>query len=162
MIKKHYSIRKFNQKLDYKNQKYTVTEIVSSHAVCLNIEDIYSVFHIDWLHLTADDCLPSQPQFDDQPAPIHMKNEKKWYVNKIVAGELCCYDCDVMKWFQIKYMGYAVPKWNWVTNMEDTATLEQWMEHIREFQNAHGRLPDSFQHESRPGCAVEQGGIVTG
>ena len=77
MIKKQYSTGKLNWKLDYKNQKYTVTEIISLHTVCFNIEDVHSVFYVNWLCFTADDLLPSQSQFNDQSASIHMKNEKK-------------------------------------------------------------------------------------
>ena len=68
------------------------------------------MFYINWLHFAADDPLPSQSQSDDQSAPIHVKGEKKWYVDEIIAEKLCCHDCDVMKWFQIKYMGYTVSK----------------------------------------------------
>ena len=165
-IEKQYSTGRPNWKLNYKNQKYTVTEVISSHAVHLNIKDVHPVFHVNWLCLTADNPLPSQSQPDDQPAPIHMKGEEEWYVDKIIAEELCHHGCGVMKWFQVKYTDYAVPEWNQAMNMEDTVTLEWWMKHTREFQDAHSRLPDSFQHKSRPGrtlwcCAWEQGGIVT-
>ena len=124
-IGEQYSIRRLNWKFDYKNQKYTVTEVVSLHAVCFNIEDVHSVFHVNWLHFAADDLLFSQPQSDDQSAPIHMENEKEWYINEIVTKKLCCHNYGVTKWFQVKYTGYAVPEWNWVMNMKDTAALEQ-------------------------------------
>ena len=150
-IGKQYSIRKSNQKFNYKNQKYTVTEVVSLHAVHLNIEDVHFIFHVNQLCLTANNPLPSQPQPNDQPAPIYMKSKEEWYVDEIVAEELHHHGCGVMKWFQVKYTGYAVPEWNWVMNMEDTTALEQWMEHMREFQDAHSRLPDSFRRESHPG-----------
>ena len=125
------------------------------------------MFHVNQLHLTANNLLPSQSQFNDQPASIHMEGEKEWYIDKIIAEELCHHDYSVMKWFQVKYTGYAVLEWNQVMNMEDTTMLEQWMKHTREFQNAHSKLPDGFWCEFCPGwtlwcCAVEQGGIVTG
>ena len=125
------------------------------------------MFHVDWLHLTADDPLLSQPQSDDQSALIYVKGEKEWYVDEIVAEKLCCHGCGIMKWFQVKYTGYIVPEWNWVMNMKDTAALKWWMEHMREFWNAHSKLLDSFWCESRPRqtlwhCAAEWGGIVTG
>ena len=46
-IEKQYSTERFNQKLNYKNQKYTVTKVVSSYVVHFNIKDIYSVFYVD-------------------------------------------------------------------------------------------------------------------
>ena len=166
-IGKQYSIKRLSWKLDYKNQKYTVIEVVLLHAVCFNIEGVHFVFYINWLCFAADNPLLSQSQLDNQSVPIHIEGEEKWYVNEIVAEELCCHSCGVMKWFQVKYTGYAVSKWNQAMNMEDTTVLEWWMEHTREFQNAHGRLPDGFWRESRPGrtlwrCAWERGGIVIG
>ena len=107
-IGKQYSIRRPNWKLDYKNQKYTVTEVVSLHAVCLNIEDIHSMFYVNQLHLTANNSLLSQLQSDDQSAPIHIKGKKEWYIDEIIAEKLHHHDCDVTKWFQIKYTDYAV------------------------------------------------------
>ena len=111
-IEKQYSTERPSQKLDYKNQKYTVTEVVSLHAVCFNIENIHFMFHINWLHFAADNSLLSQSQSDDQSASIHVEGEKEWYVDKIIAEELYCHDCGVTKWFQVKYMGYAVSEWN--------------------------------------------------
>ena len=166
-IKKQYSIRKPSWKLNYKNQKYTVTEVVSPHAVHFNIKDIHPIFYVNQLCLTANNPLPSQSQPDDQPAPIHMKGEKEWYINEIIAEKLHCHDHDIMKWFQIKYTNYAIPEWNQVMNMKDTATLKWWMKHTKKFQNAHSRLPDGFQCESHPRQTLwhrawEQGGIVMG
>ena len=76
-MRKQYSTEKFNQKFDYKNQKYAVTEVVSLHAVHLNIEGVHFMFYVDQLHLTTNDPLPSQPQLNNQPAPIQVDGEKK-------------------------------------------------------------------------------------
>ena len=51
--------KQFNQKLNYKNQKYTVTEVISSHAVHFNIKNIHSIFHINQLCLAANNPLPN-------------------------------------------------------------------------------------------------------
>ena len=106
------------------------------------------MFHVDWLRLAADNALPSQPQLNDQPAPIHMNSEEEWYMDKIIAKELHCHGHDITKWLQVKYTGYAVPEWNQASNMKDTATLEQWTEYTKEFQDSHSKLPDGFQHKS--------------
>ena len=109
-IGKQYSIKRPNWKLNYKNQKYTVTEIVSSHAVHLNIENVYFIFYVNWLCFTADNFLLSQSQFDNQSTSIHVKGEKKWYVDEIIAEKLCYHNCNVIKWFQVKYIDYTVLK----------------------------------------------------
>ena len=117
-IGKQYSTRRPSWKLDYKNQKYIVTEVVLLHTVCLNIEGVHPMFYVNWLCLTADDLLPSQPQSDDQLAPIYMEGKEEWYVDEIIAEELRRHGRGVTKWFQVKYTGYAVPEWNRATNME--------------------------------------------
>ena len=53
-----------------------------------------------------------------------MEGKEEWYVDEIVTEELHCHDCGVTKWFQVKYMGYAVSEWNQAMNMEDTAALK--------------------------------------
>ena len=111
-IEKQYSTGRLNQKLNYKNQKYTVMKVISLYTVCFSIEDVYSMFHVDWLCLAADNALSSQPQLNDQSAPIYMNSKKEWYINMIITEEFCCHDYDVIKWFQIKYTDYIVLKWN--------------------------------------------------
>ena len=59
-IEKQYSTERLSWKFNYKNQKYTVTEVISSHAVHFNIEDVHSVFYVNWLHLTVNNPLLSQ------------------------------------------------------------------------------------------------------
>ena len=76
-MRKQYSTGRPNQKLNYKNQKYAVIKVVSSHAVHLNIENVHPMFHIDQLYLAADDPLLSQPQLDDQPAPVQVDSKEK-------------------------------------------------------------------------------------
>ena len=98
IIEKQYNTGRPSQKLDYKNQKYTVMEVISPHTVCLSIEGVHPILHIDWLCLAADDVLPNQPQLDDQPAPIHMDGEEEWYMDEIIAKEFCHHNCDVIKW----------------------------------------------------------------
>ena len=58
-IGKQYSTERPNQKLNYKNQKYTVTEVVLLHAVHFNIKNVHFIFYINQLHFTTDDSLLS-------------------------------------------------------------------------------------------------------
>ena len=53
-----------------------------------------------------------------------MKDKKEWYIDEIIAEKLCCHDYNIMKWFQVKYMSYTVPEWNWAINMKDITVLK--------------------------------------
>ena len=60
-----------NKKLDWKNAKYTVLEVIGTHAVRLNTPPgIHPVFHVDLLRPAATDPFPSQQSDDPQPPAI--------------------------------------------------------------------------------------------
>ena len=60
-----------SKKLDWLNAKYTVTELIGSHACRLDTPlGIHNVFHVMLLKRAGDDSLSSQQQDDTQPAAI--------------------------------------------------------------------------------------------
>ena len=61
-----------NKKLDWKNAKYTVIEVIGSYSYCLDmLPGIYNVFYSKLLYLAATDPLLLQTSDDAQP-PIYV------------------------------------------------------------------------------------------
>ena len=86
---KHFKTQRANKKLDWKNAKYTVIELIGTHSVRLDTPPgPHNVFHIDRLRLAASDPLPSQPQDDIQPEAIIVDGELEWAVDEIMAERL--------------------------------------------------------------------------
>jgi hypothetical protein len=60
-----------SKKLDWQNAKYTVTELVGSHAVCLDTPPgIHNMFHVMLLQRAASNPLPTQITHEPQPPAI--------------------------------------------------------------------------------------------
>jgi hypothetical protein len=75
-----------NKKLDWKNAKYIVLEVISTYAVRLNIPpEIYLVFHINLLQPAATDLFPSQLSDDPQPPAIQVEEEDEYQVEEILS-----------------------------------------------------------------------------
>ncbi|KAI0997918.1 hypothetical protein K3495_g10276 [Podosphaera aphanis] len=59
------------KKLAWVNAEYTVTKVISPHAMELDVPSkIWPRFHVDLLRKTSEDPLPFQIQDDSQPAPL--------------------------------------------------------------------------------------------
>ena len=73
------------KKLDWKNAKYTVLEVISSHSYRLDTPPgIYNVFHASFLKRAAADPFPNQCQDDLQPPVIMVDGEEEWEVERIL------------------------------------------------------------------------------
>ncbi|KAF2193914.1 hypothetical protein K469DRAFT_782227, partial [Zopfia rhizophila CBS 207.26] len=80
------STRRGNKKLDWKNAKYTVENIISLHAIKLNTPPGPNpTFYVDRLQLASNDLLPSQLTDDPQPPPIQVDDHEEHVVQDIVA-----------------------------------------------------------------------------
>ncbi|KAJ5545341.1 hypothetical protein N7461_007645 [Penicillium sp. DV-2018c] len=75
-----------SKKLDWKNAKYEILELVGSHAVRLNTPPgLHTVFHVDLLRLAGNDPLPSQTTDDAQPSAVMVDEEEESTTGKIVG-----------------------------------------------------------------------------
>ena len=85
-LKNYIRFSRVTKKFDWKNTKYIVTKVLSSHAVRLDISDgAYSLFHINLLRSAATDPRPSQVIPDSQPEPIVINGAKEWEIKHVVA-----------------------------------------------------------------------------
>lgn len=119
----HFKTKRPSRKLDWKNLKYTVLEIVGPNAVRLDTPGrIHPVFNINSLRLAASDPLPSQVQDDDKPEPLMTDGEEEYLVEAIVNERLH----RRKKQYLVKWIGYLEPTWEPKENVADTEALQLW------------------------------------
>ena len=124
----HFRTKRPNRKLDWKNLKYTVLELVGPNAVKLNTPGrIHPVFNVNKLRLAATDPLPSQPLDDAEPEPIEIEGEEEYLVEEIVEER----KRRNRKEYLVKWLGYQEPTWEPQENVEDTEALDIWEEKER-------------------------------
>ena len=73
------------KKLDWKNAKYTVLKVISSHNYKLDTPPgIYNVFYASLLKRAAANPFPNQCQGDLRPPVIMVDGEEEWEVERIL------------------------------------------------------------------------------
>src|SRR5271163_2167307 len=114
------------KKLDDKNGKFTVTEIISSHAYRLNTPPgIDNVFHVSLLRPAGTDPLPSQVVTEAQPpAIIADDGEEEFEVEEILQARTRKLGRGSRREVLVKWSGYAKPTWEPLASLEDTAALD--------------------------------------
>ena len=116
-----------SKKLDWKNAKYTITEVVGSHSYRLNTPSgIHNIFHSDLLRTAATDPLDSQAVDDNQPGPVIIEDQEEYEVKKILKERTVRRGRGSQKQYLIEWTGYAEPTWEPASALQDVVALDAY------------------------------------
>ena len=74
-----------NKKLDWKNAKFTIIKLISTHTVWLDTPPgIYPIFHVDLLRPASTDPLLSQVSDNVQPPAVMVDGEEEFTIERIL------------------------------------------------------------------------------
>lgn len=116
------------KKLDWLHHKYTVTKVISSHVVELDVPGaIHPRFHVDLLRRAPQDPAPGQEQDDFQPPPVQNdEGGDEWEVEEILCARTKRRGRGERREALVRWRGYAEPTWEPVAFLEDTVALEEF------------------------------------
>jgi hypothetical protein len=145
-LDKQYSTGRTSKKLDWKNAKYTVLEVIDSHSVKLNTPPgHHPVFHVDRLRLAGSDPLPSQFQEDNQPLPLRVDDHDEYQVEEIMSEQWRRRGRGYKLLYEVKWAGYHQTSFEPAENLSDTAALDRWNAYTKDHRNEQNRLPQGFR-----------------
>jgi Integrase zinc binding domain/Chromo (CHRromatin Organisation MOdifier) domain len=119
---------RLSKKLDAKQAKYTITEVIGSHSYRLDTPPgIHNVFHSQLLRPVSYDPLPNQEQDDTQPGPEILGDDDEEYAVERILDEKTARSgrCTIRK-LLVKWKGYAQPTWEPYEALQDTVALTKW------------------------------------
>lgn len=149
-LNKQYSTGRQSKKLDWKNAKYTVTEVINSHSVKLYTPPgTHPVFHVDRLRLASTDPLHSQSQDDNQPLPLIVDGEEEWLVEEIVAEDRRRRGRGWRLLYEVKWKkGFHRTTLEPADLLAETEALTRWEDYSRPHRDEKGQLPTGFWRSS--------------
>jgi hypothetical protein len=115
-----------SKKLDDKNAKFTVIEVINSHAYRLDTPPgIDNVFHVSLLRPAGTDPLPSQIITETQPPAIVSEDgEEEYEVEEILRARTRKVGRGSRREVLVKWTGYTRPTWEPLASLEDTVALD--------------------------------------
>ncbi|KAF9700551.1 hypothetical protein EKO04_001725 [Ascochyta lentis] len=145
-----------SRKLDWKNRKFTVVEVISPHNVKLDVDGkVHPVFHVDRLKLCLQDPLHGQSNDDPQPGPLVITNDdgtssEEWKVDSI-CGERRSRRGGKRREYLVQWEGHVSKTWEREDVCEDLEALDRWLSATRDRRDRNGNLPPGFQLEPPEG-----------
>ena len=151
-----------SKKLDALHRKFTVTKVIGSHVLELDVPTgIYPRFHVDLLRRAAKDPLPGQKQVDFQPPPIQVDGEDEWEVQEILCARTKKRGRGSVREALVRWTGYADPTWEPIESLSDVEALERYIVRYGPIETADGPLKKyASQRRQRRVNAAEGTGTV--
>jgi transposase InsO family protein len=120
-----------SKKLDSRHAKFTVTEVINSHAYRLDTPPgIYNVFHTTLLRPAADAPFPSQRSTDYQPPAVMVDNNEEYFVEEITDERERPVGRGYIPEVLVKWLGYRKLQWQPRANFEETEALDIWEQRV--------------------------------
>lgn len=122
----NYRSRRPCKKLDWLHHKYTVTKVIGSHVVELDVPgSIHPRFHVDLLRRARQDPAPGQRVDDSQPPPIlDGHGIEEWEVEEILCARWKNRGRGKFREVFVRWRGYADPTWEPVEELRETEAME--------------------------------------
>ncbi|KJZ69951.1 hypothetical protein HIM_10659 [Hirsutella minnesotensis 3608] len=114
------------KKLDWLHHKYTVTKVISSHVVELDVPgSIHKRFHVDLLRRAHQDPAPGQKVDDAQPPAIQDETgEDLWDVDEILCARWKKRGRGEFRQALVRWTGYGEPTWEPVEWLKGTIAMK--------------------------------------
>ena len=146
-----------SKKLDWKNAKYTITELIGTHAVRLDTPTgIHPVFHVELLRPAATDPLPSQVSDNLQPPAVMVDGEEEFNVKEILDEKHTKQGGGSQLEYKVKWTGYARPTWEGASALANTHALDMWEEHTSHAHQPNRHLDPCTATEHTEGSTEQR------
>ncbi|KAM4061338.1 reverse transcriptase (RNA-dependent DNA polymerase) [Hirsutella rhossiliensis] len=143
------------KKLDWLHHKYTVTKVISSHVVELDVRgSIYPRFHVDLLRRAHQDPAPGQKLDDAQPPPVQDESGADlWDVDEILCARWKKRGRGTFRQALVRWTGYAEPTWEPVEWLQGTIAMKA-------FEDKYGPINTNDGPRERPAPSVCRSGFA--